>query len=92
MFPAISGRCLAPESSRDSHGDSLDLPFEVFADSVLEGSLIDRFRAIAHRFASRPAWSVVLAPMINIESLSGDSLQAMDIQAELERQFRRCHP
>jgi amino acid adenylation domain-containing protein len=55
MFPAISGRCLAPESSHDSHSDPLDLPFEVFADSVLEGSLIDRFREIAHRFASRPA-------------------------------------
>ena len=55
MFPAISGRCLAAESSGDSHSDPLDLPFEVFTDSVLGGSVIDRFRAIAHRFASRPA-------------------------------------
>src|SRR5262249_4964300 len=51
----MSGRCLAPESSGDSDSDPLDLPFEVFVDSVLEGTLVDRFREIAHRFASRPA-------------------------------------
>src|SRR5947208_11054269 len=50
----MRGPYLAAEMLSESC-DPVDLPFEVFADSVLEGSLIDRFREIAHRFASRPA-------------------------------------
>ena len=51
----MSGPCLAPEVLGESQSDPVDLPFEVFTDSVLQGSVIDRFRAIAHRYASRPA-------------------------------------
>jgi acyl-CoA synthetase (AMP-forming)/AMP-acid ligase II len=37
------------------YGGPVDLPFELFADSVLDGSIIDRFDAIVRRFASRLA-------------------------------------
>ena len=51
----MRGPYLAAEVLSESHCDPVDLPFEVFTDSVLQGSVIDRFREIAHRFASRPA-------------------------------------
>src|SRR5271157_2430509 len=37
------------------YGGPVDHPFEVFADSVLDKSIIDRFDAIVRRFASRLA-------------------------------------
>jgi non-ribosomal peptide synthetase component F len=130
----------APAALPIDHGGPVDRPFEAFPESALDGSIIDRFEAVARRFperlavqdlarrlsyaelatqadriaaattaavADRPGTVAILlrsdafypaailgaldaaraTPDDKVASLGGDSLQAVEIAAELEREF-----